>query len=180
MQDRFLRNAWISGSIASLASALVLAGRGRLETPTAAAPINAVSHWIHGDRAYARNRSTLRHTALGFAIHHASAVFWGLLYEAVLRRIARSRRTGGAADPKRPLQAGMPALGDRPAGVPTAGDRLAGAALVTGVAALTDLRLVPARLTPGFEHRLRPASVALVYLGFAAGLVIGATVCRRA
>ena len=65
---------------------------------------------------------------------------------------------------------------DRPVqrGAYGAADRWATAGVVTAIAAFTDLRLVPPRLSPGFEHRLSKAGVALVYLGFACGLALAA------
>ena len=53
-------------------------------------------------------------------------------------------------------------------------DRWVTAAVVTAIGAFTDLRLVPPRLSPGFEHRLSKTGVALVYLGFACGLALAA------
>jgi len=140
-----LARAWRAGSAASLLSAAVLAWRGRRETGHAAAPIDAVSHWVHGPKAYRRNQLDLPHTALGFAVHHASSVFWGVLFAALL-----ARRTGPA--------------------------KTTGAALaVTALAAFTDLRAVPDRLSPGFQHRLRPASVAATYLAVACGFILAAS-----
>jgi hypothetical protein len=181
---RYARNAFASGSAASLLSAWVLTRRGRSEAGSAAAPINAVSHWLHGDAAYSVDAPDVRHTALGLVVHHASAVFWGVLYEAVLRRIGQSanRSPKTAVGPRPSAVAGASAElqpGGAAHGRPTPGEVLAGAAVVTAVAALTDLRLVPPRLSPGFEHRLRAPSVVLVYVAFAAGLAMGAAALRR-
>jgi hypothetical protein len=93
-------------------------------------------------------------------------VFWGLLYQAVLRRLA-SRVRGVTA----PSPAGRAPL--------STAAILGGAAAVTAVAALTDLKLVPSRLTPGFERRLRSRSVFLVYLAFGAGLALAAAATLR-
>jgi hypothetical protein len=142
-----LRDAAVAGSLASLASTAVLAARGRRETGRASAPINAISHWVHGPAAYTRNEPDRRHTGLGLAIHHASSLLWGLAYVALLRRAAATRR---------------PRL-DRP---------WKAAALTTLVAAVTDFKLVPPRLTPGFEHRLSRGSVASTYLAFGVGLAL--------
>ena len=171
----FLRHVLASGSAASVLSTFTLAGLGRRETPGAAAPINAISHWVHGDRAYRRDRPDLRHTGLGLAIHQASALLWGVLYEALLGLRVASRAESGPrrATPARPVS--LSAARRPPI------DELVGlAAGVTALAAFTDLRLVPPRLSPGFEHRLRPASVGLVYLAFCGGLALGAALSRRA
>jgi len=48
------------------------------------------------------------------------------------------------------------------------------AAAVTAVAALVDLRIVPHRLSPGFQDRLSGRALVQVYGGFALGLVLTA------
>ena len=138
-------HAALTGSAASLLSAAVLAVRGRREIGRAAAPIDAVSHWVHGEEAYRHDEGNLRHTAVGFGIHHASSLFWALLYARLLK---------GSSSRRSPARPWLLAAG------------------VTGLAAVTDLRLVPERLTPGFQHRLRPSSVALTYVGFGLGLAL--------
>ena len=55
----------------------------------------------------------------------------------------------------------------------------AGAAGITAVAAVTDFKLIPERLTPGFEHRLSTRSLVLTYALFATGLALGAIATRR-
>jgi len=145
------RRVWMHGSLASLLSAAVLAWRGRAETGHAAAALNAPSHWLWGRRALRRNDASLRHTLPGIAIHHASSLFWALFYEGLQSRRRRVTPAGAMAD----------------------------AAAVTAVAALVDLRLVPERLTPGFERRLSARSLSGVYLGFAAGLALGGLLVRQ-
>jgi len=167
----FLRHVLASGSAASVLSTFTLAGLGRRETPGAAAPINAISHWVHGDRAYREDRPDLRHTGLVLAIHQLSALLWGALYEALLRWRAAAHATD------RQASGGRSARGTRPQ---RAAELFGLAAGVTALAAYTDLRLVPRRLSPGFEHRLRPGSVGLVYLAFCGGLALGAVLSRRA
>lgn len=49
---------------------------------------------------------------------------------------------------------------------------LATAAVVAAGACLVDLRCTPQRLTPGFERRLTPSSLFLVYTAFGLGLVL--------
>ena len=141
-----------SGGVAGVLSALVLAGLGRAEVGSAAAPLNAPSHWVWGRRALRRDDVTARHTVLGTLVHQASSFFWGVFYELV----QGCRRDANGAT------------------------RLADAAAVTVAAAVVDLRLVPQRLTPGFERRLSRRSVALVYASFAVGLALGgAWMARR-
>jgi len=76
-----LKQALVSGSVASLGSTLVLALAGRHENGSAAAPTNATSHWLWGESATRVDRTDWRHTALGYGIHHACSVFWAVFYE---------------------------------------------------------------------------------------------------
>jgi hypothetical protein len=134
-----------SGMLAATVSAAVLLWRGRRETGNVAAPVNAISHWLWPQKALQNDDVSLRYTATGSAVHYASSMLWAGLYEVIRRRRRR----------------------------PTAGNACADAAAVTAVAAVVDLKLVPPRLTPGFEHRLTPAGLAMVYGGFALGLAVG-------
>jgi len=151
----------VSGSAASLLSAVVAYRLSRRENRAPFAAINAVSHWWHGPAAYGVDRPSLRHTLTGFVIHHASSLLWGALYQLLLHSVVDRNTVESSA---RRVQRG--AFG--------AADRWATAGVVTAIAAFTDLRLVPPRLSPGFEHRLSKAGVALVYLGFACGLALAA------
>jgi len=139
-----LRTAVVSGAAASLASAAVLVLRGRTETGAAPAAVNAPSHWVWGDRALHRDGLSLRYTAVGFAVHHLSSMFWGVLHACAF---------GLAPQPPRV--------------------ELRRAALTTAVAAWVDLRLVPHRLAPGFEQRLSTRGLMAVYALFALGLAAG-------
>lgn len=151
-QHRTLRNALISGSVASAASLLALAACSGKENRAPFAAVNAVSHWIWGDEAFRHRRATWRHTALGMAIHHASSVFWGVLFERMFgRRLAQSGP----------------------------GATLAAAAGTTAAACFTDYRLTPRRLVPGFERHLSRTSLAAVYGAFALGLAAGAWMAHR-
>jgi hypothetical protein len=146
-----LQRVLIDGSLASVLSGAVLAWRGRRETGHAMAPLNAPSHWIWGREALHRNHTSLRHTGLGSAIHHASSLMWGGFY-----RLLQSRRRQ-----------------------PTATSAVVDAAAITALAALVDLRLVPQRFTPGFERRLSTRALVLVYLSFGAGLALGGVMAQR-
>lgn len=141
----------ISGSLASLISAAVLAWRGRRENRRALGPLNAPAHWLWGKQSLRRDDASLRHTLTGMLVHHVSSLFWAVFYE-----LLRTRRTR-----------------------PTAANALGDAAAVTVVAAAVDLQLVPQRLTPGFEQRLSKRGLAWVYASFAAGLALGACLRRR-
>jgi hypothetical protein len=149
---RTLRNALISGSAASAASALALAACSSKEARSPFSAVNAVSHWLWGDQAFGKDRPSWRYTALGMAIHHASAVFWGALFERVFHRKLDQSGPGTA---------------------------LATAAATTAVACFADYRLTPRRLEPGYEQRLSTASLTAVYVAFALGLAAGALAAHR-
>ena len=151
LNDR-LAGSLSTGTAASLLSMAALVLRGRAETGSAAAPFNAISHWLHGPRALRLDTADARHTALGALVHFASSVFWGAVYDHLVCR----------REPPPP-----------PAGL------VAGAAGVAALAAVTDFALVPERLTPGFEHRLSQRSLVLTYALFGAGLALGALAMRR-
>lgn len=141
----------VSGSIAAVLSTLVLVIQSKKEAKSALSAQNAVSHWVWGEEAKHRHELSVRHTVLGYAIHHASAVFWGVIYE----RLVRS---------KRPLS-------------PPA--ELLRASAFAGVANFVDYRLTPHRLKPGFEHHLSKKSLVFVYAAFAAGLAAGHLLQQR-
>jgi len=141
---RALNRGVLSGTCASILSTLALAARGRSESGSALAPINAVSHWYWGDHATREDQPSFKYTVPGYLTHHATSIFWAVLFEKTF---------GGR-------------LGGRPG-------RAAAASVATAaIACFVDYQMTPQRLTPGFEHRLSKASLFLVYAAFAAGLAI--------
>ena len=150
-EPRFVWRVLGSGTLASLASAAVLAWRGRRETGSPFAAINAPAHWLWGRESLHRDGPSLRHTLTGAVVHHASSLFWAVFYEWLQSR----RASRGAATV------------------------VADAAATTAVAAVVDLKLTPQRLTPGFERRLSRPSLAGVYVAFAAGLALAVLARRR-
>lgn len=146
-----LSRALVSGLTAGTLSLWTLARRGQVDGHPAATTLNAPSHWLYGDRALEQTRPSWRYTGAGTLIHEASAVMWAALFESLVRRRGQQ---------------------------PSLATLAASAAVVTGVAAVVDLKLVPDRLTPGFEHHLSGRSLALVYGSVAAGLVLGALLTR--
>jgi hypothetical protein len=147
-----LRDGVRSGSIASLTSTAALAACGECENGSVNAPTNAISHWLWGSRAEHEDGFSLRYTAVGFAIHHASSIWWAIFYERYFGRHAERCELAPAS---------------------------AGAALVAGLACTVDYTITPPRLRPGFEKRLSIASLALVYGAFAAGLVLHGALRRK-
>ncbi|MFT3859583.1 MAG: hypothetical protein QM742_19460 [Aquabacterium sp.] len=158
-------NRWLAaGSMASLLSMLVLAWHGRRRHGSSTALINSPSHWVHGDRALRANAFSLRFTLLGALIHHLSSMFWAVLYEGVLSAW-RKPQTPDSAPPA--------------AQTPSAAGMVATASALTAVAWLVDTRLVPARLTPGFERRSSSTGMLMIYGAFAVGLAAGALMIQR-
>lgn len=147
------RDGAISGSIASLTSTVALSACGECEAGSAQAPTNAISHWIWGERAARQDGASLRYTAVGYLIHHASATLWAVLYEKWFGHPAKRGKVASAAS---------------------------GAALVSALACAVDYTVTPRRLRPGFEKRLSKTSLCLVYGAFGAGLLLrGLAAARR-
>jgi hypothetical protein len=140
--EQAFRNSLASGTAASLTSLFALTLAGKLENDNAVAPTNAISHWIWGDCATREDEPSLRHTAVGYGIHHAASVFWAVFYE----------KWFGGDDDK------------------TAVEMLRDQALVAALACFVDYRLTPRRLQPGFETRLSKTSLFFVYTAFGLGL----------
>ena len=141
----------LAGGFASVISTAVLALAGRRESGSAAAPLNAVSHWYWGDEALRQNKADLAHTAAGYLTHHAAATFWATLYAAL--------------------------ASDRPALRTTPGIVL-GAAATSATAGLIDFKFTPQRFTPGYEHRLSTGALLAVHAALAIGLAAGALALR--
>jgi hypothetical protein len=125
--------------------ASVLAMLARAERKGALQPLNATSHWLHGEQAGFVRRADAAHTLIGFATHHASAWFWALLFERWLRSRPR--------DPKSLLRDG---------------------AIMAAIAAAVDYGITPKRLTPGWETVLSKRAIATAYVAMAFGLAAGA------
>lgn len=140
---RIVSRALISGSIASLGSALALAALGKKELNHSAAPMNGPSQWIWGRHASYINAFSLHYTVTGYLIHHAASIFWALWHQVLCKK--------KFCDDQK-LRATATALA------------------VTASAYAVDFHLIPKRLTPGFEHRISPRSLILVYGVFALGL----------
>jgi len=147
-----LERALVSGATSSLLSTVALAIAGKKETGSALAPTNAVSHYVHGDKAGRKGGASLRYTATGYLIHHASSTFWSLAFEKV---------AGRHLDRTTPL------------GLLTA------SAATSAFAAFADYKLTPKRFQPGYEKHLSQKSLAGVYACMALGLALGAALTRK-
>jgi hypothetical protein len=140
-----LRDALWSGAFASLASTAALSIAGLREKRSPLGPTNVISRWIWGDRAARHHEPSLRYTATGYAIHHASSTLWALVYEKWMEPRVRQ---------------GTPAC--------AAASGLAMAAM----ACFTDYKLTPYRLEPGFDKHLSKPSMAMGYLCFGLALAL--------
>jgi hypothetical protein len=149
---RVLVEGVVAGSVASLLSAVALAVAGRRENGHAAAPLNAISHWVWDRPALLQDRPSLRHTVPGVVVHHGASIFWATLHALVWGCSPVAKRVAPA---------------------------LAGAAAASAIACGVDYRLTPQRLTPGFEHRLSTGSMLAVYACFAIGLAAGSIAAGR-
>lgn len=147
-----IKRGAISGAIAGIATSGAAALRGRAETGSGIAAINATSHVLWGNRAARVQKFSARHSMIGFAINFAAAGFWALIFEKLFGK-AVDRRGATAA--------------------------LLGAPLVAGLAYVTDYKLVPPRLTPGYEQRVSQRSLFIIYGVLSAALAAGALVARR-
>ncbi len=144
-----LRAAAISGTAASVSStvALTLLARAAGRSPTQ--PVNATSHWLHGDRAARFEGADLAHTGVGYATHHAATLFWSTIFETWLgdRRLA----------PLPMLQHAM---------------------AMSAIAAVVDYAATPHRFTPGWELVLSKGDMAAAYVAMALGLAAGSLAAR--
>jgi membrane-bound metal-dependent hydrolase YbcI (DUF457 family) len=145
----WLRRALVSGSCASLCSTVLLSLLSHARLRASAAGTNATSQWIWPRSAHRHVELDMRHTLVGYGIHHLCSVFWAVGYE----RLRGRRHAPGTV--------------------------LAVATATTAVACLVDYKVVPARLSPGFEQHLKSADVAWVYAAFAAGLAVPALLAGR-
>ncbi len=146
------RQALVSGTLASILSTGVLAWLGKQRVGKPFAPTNATSHWLWGnEESFHAVEPSVRHTALGYATHHASALMWAVFYHRLLA--SERERT--------------------PATI------LRDAALMSATAAVVDYGLMPKRLTPGFEAHLNRGNIAGVFAAIAGGLAIGALLTSR-
>jgi hypothetical protein len=140
-----------SGAYASLLSTVALVVMGKTERNNGAIPLNAVSHWIWGDGAMRERDVSLRHTLLGYGIHHGASIFWAIFYEKLC---------GGNVDRK------------------SIAWMLSEPAAIAALACVVDYRLTPKRFRPGFEQSLSKPALFVAYLFFALGLSIPALVKR--
>ena len=141
-----VRDALVSGTVASATSTAVLAVCGAAQAGSPYAPTNAVSHWYFGERAARQDRPSWRYTGAGLLTHQVASVLWATCYE----KLAGARRLDNT-----PLE------------------NLRDAGLMAALACFVDYRLTPRRLMPGYEQRIDRRALFAVYSAFGAGLALG-------
>ncbi len=140
------RRGAMSGSIASLLSAITLAACGKIENDAAAGPLHGPSQWVWGRRAAYRRRPSWRYTAVGYCIHHLASIGWATVHEKHIARLAHGR---------------PPAA------------RMLAAGATAAIACAVDYQVAKGRAQPGFDKQLSRTSLLFVYAAFAAGLALG-------
>jgi hypothetical protein len=152
-----IKRALTGGTLAGIATVAATALAGKRETGSYAAPLNATSHIVWGEKAAMQDSASLKYTLTGFILNHAAVIFWAAIYEKLFgRRSARSRMM--RESPLRPL---------------------VGSAIVSVSAYVTDYYLVPKRLTPGFEKRLSNKSLMIFFGVLALGLAAQDLIARN-
>lgn len=150
LSNSLVTRALTSGTVSGLATSAIAALAGKRETTSYAAPLNATSHILWGEKAALHNDTSLKYTGSGFLLNHMAAIMWAAVYEKwVVPAVSRWSAT-------------------RPSIAPLAA--AAGGVAVAAGAYVTDYYLVPRRFTPGYEMRLSGRSLALIYGALALGL----------
>jgi hypothetical protein len=139
-----IARALVSGAIASVTASVALVSCAKRERRSPTRPLNATSHWLHGDAAALVPNVDLKHTAVGYGTHHAAAVLWAVLFEKLRTRSADRGLAAASRD----------------------------ALITSATAALVDYTVTPHRFTPGWEMVLSKQSMAAAYLAMAAGLIL--------
>jgi hypothetical protein len=152
VEKRIAIDALISGTAASLASAAALMAGSKVRDGSWAGGLNGPSQWLWGESEAYTRKATLRHTAVGYAIHHSTSIFWALLHEGIF---------GGSRRKKPALQHCTEAIAS------------------ATTAYVVDYHFTPRRLRPGFEKHVSPTGMVAVYAAFAAGLAVTAILRDR-
>ncbi len=142
----FVKNMLLAASIATVGTTLTTALLGREENGDPAAPLNATSHIVWGDEAASESGFSPKYTLTGIVVNAGAMLGWAAIQELVFGRWVRK------GPPSRAVVAG---------------------AATSAAAYATDYHVVPERLTPGFERRLSPGEMAVVYGVLAASLAFG-------
>lgn len=138
-----------SGAMATVTTTGAALLAGKWEVNTPAAGLNATSHIVWGSPAFHVDHFDLAHTGVGALVNAAAMFSWASVMHALF---------------------------------PAPQSKTAAALVGSSVAALAyifDYHVVPARLTPGFEHRLSKRALLGLYAALGATLAWGARRSQR-
>jgi hypothetical protein len=143
---KLLKNILRTGGIAALGTTAALVALAQRDKQKPVEVLNSVSHILHGDAAFEADQLDLEHTGAGIALNAASVTGWAFIQELILKKLGRRDPAAAATT----------------------------AVAVTALAYVTDFKVVPKRLTPGFEEKLSESSLAALYGTLAITLAVGA------
>ena len=146
-RNGFAKHAAGTSAIANAVTTAAVTVLAKNQTKSAVSAVNAGSHIVWGEEAVEHDEASLKYTGLGALIGGLGVSFWAVVHEYVLRKTKLRDKTLG------PLATG---------------------AAVSALAYVTDYHVVPKRLTPGYEKRLSPKGIFIVYAVLAVGLAAGA------
>lgn len=150
------KRSLFSGTVSAFASAFAASLAGKYEDTSFAAPLNAISHILWGDKAAHKDDLSIKYTLTGFVLNHAASIFWAFLYERLF-----GKQPGKQSATAHPNAATEKSSVMKP---------VLGAAAVAAGAYFIDYHLIPKRITPGYEKRLSGGSLATVFIIMAIGL----------
>lgn len=81
LSNSLVTRALTSGTVSGLATSAIAALAGKRETTSYAAPLNATSHILWGEKAALHNDTSLKYTGSGFLLNHMAAIMWAAVYE---------------------------------------------------------------------------------------------------
>jgi hypothetical protein len=139
-----------TGLLAGAGTTVAVMACGKAEAQGGIAPLNAVSHIPFGDKAARQDQASLKYTLTGLLLNMAAVSGWAAMQQWLVRRNKRSLLT-----------------------------HLAAGATTAATAYVVDYHVVPKRFTPGFEERLSPRSLAVVYGVLAVSLAAGSLLGSR-
>lgn len=141
---RLLRNAFVTGTIAAVATTVAAAVFAKAEKKGVAEVLNAPSHIAWGDEAFEAKKLDVKHTWVGIKLNALAVTMWALVSETILGRKRRTLTKTAVT-----------------------------AAAVTTAAYVADYKVVPKRLTPGFEEKLSKKALFGIYVVLGVALLAG-------
>jgi hypothetical protein len=143
-----LKDSLFSGTITNADLLAALAVFAKARRESAISPINAISHAVWGQRAARADSPSLQYTIPSLIINQVGTILWAMIYEKLRGEDVHARRI-----------------------LPNAG-------LISALAYITDYRIMPKRLTPGYELRLPPKALYGIYGALALSLASSTAASR--